>query len=106
MSQPDFANELINQSSPTGRTQLDNIIRRDRRRIRSLAAAMIGLWLLAALLIPAVLLPMWAKVKHHEQNYSWGGPERKPADELTGFETFKVLAIVSTFIAAVSTSAS
>lgn len=39
------------------------VLRRDRRRIRALAILTIGLWVLAALLIPSVYLPLGAKVK-------------------------------------------
>ena len=42
----------------------------------------------------------------HLTGGAWGGPERKATDQLTAFEAFKALAIVSTFIAAVSTMAS
>ena len=40
------------------RQTADAVLHRDRRRIRMLAALMIGLWALAALLIPAVYLPL------------------------------------------------
>ena len=40
------------------------VIRRDHRRIRALAIATVGLWLVAALLIPSIYLPFGAKVKH------------------------------------------
>lgn len=109
MCPPDeLGNALINLGDGPSNTQrlAAEILRRDRGRIRTLSALMIGSWLLAALLIPSVLLPMWAKIKHHSQDSAWGGPERKPADQLTGFEAFKGLAIVSTFIATVSTTAS
>ena len=39
------------------------IVRRDRRRIRALAALTIGLWLLAGLLIPSVYLPLGGKLR-------------------------------------------
>jgi hypothetical protein len=68
---------------------------RDARRIRSLAAATIGFWLLAALLIPAVLMPLWAKLKGHA-----GDPRVTPEVALES------LAIVATYIAVVSTVAS
>jgi predicted Co/Zn/Cd cation transporter (cation efflux family) len=38
------------------------VFRRDRARVRVLAALTIGLWILAGLLIPAILLPFAAKV--------------------------------------------
>ncbi|MFT3785346.1 MAG: hypothetical protein QM770_04160 [Tepidisphaeraceae bacterium] len=38
------------------------VLRRDRRRLRATAAVTILLWILAALLIPAIYLPLWAKV--------------------------------------------
>jgi hypothetical protein len=39
-----------------------DIVRRDRSRVRLLAAASISLWVLTGLLIPSLFLPMWAKV--------------------------------------------
>ena len=41
----------------------DAVLRRDRRRIRSLAVLTIALWVLAALLIASVYLPIGAKLK-------------------------------------------
>ena len=109
MCPPDeFGSALINLGDNRSNTErlAAEILRRDRRKIRSLSAAMIGSWLLAALLIPSVLLPMWAKLKHHSETYTWVDGQRKPTDQLTGMEAMASLAIVSTFIAAVSTAAS
>ena len=39
-----------------------DIVRRDRSRVRLLAAASISLWVLTGLLIPGLFLPLWAKV--------------------------------------------
>ena len=43
----------------------DAVLKRERRRIRMLAALTIGLWLIAALLIPSVYLPLGAKMKQY-----------------------------------------
>ncbi len=45
----------------------ETVLRRDRRRIRSLAVLTIGLWVIAGLLIPSVYLPLGAKMKHYAQ---------------------------------------
>lgn len=44
---------------------VEEVVRRDRRRIRLLAFTTIALWVLAILFIPAVFLPLAAKVKYH-----------------------------------------
>ena len=41
------------------------VLKRDRRRIRALATLTIGLWVIAALLIPSVYLPLGAKMKQY-----------------------------------------
>jgi hypothetical protein len=41
------------------------VLKRDRRRIRALATLTIGLWAIAALLIPSVYLPLGAKMKQY-----------------------------------------
>jgi hypothetical protein len=46
----------------------DAVLKRDRRRIRSIAALSIGLWVLAALLIPSVYLPLGAKMKQYARH--------------------------------------
>ena len=109
MCPPDeFGSALINLGDSRSNVErlADEVLRRDRRRIRTLSSLMIGAWLLAALLIPSVLLPMWAKIKHHSQTYTWIDGQRKSTDQLPPMEAMQGLAIVSTFIAAVSTSAS
>src|SRR5439155_22856223 len=45
----------------------ERVLTRDRRRIRSWAAATVGLWLLAGLLIPSVYLPLGGKLKQFAQ---------------------------------------
>jgi hypothetical protein len=42
----------------------DAVVRRERRRVRWLAGVTVGLWLLAALTIPAFFLPLRAKVDY------------------------------------------
>ena len=100
MNQNDLASELLKRAAEgrgddASAQAAEYVIRKDRRRIRALASATIGFWLLAALLIPSVLLPMWAKLKHHHSDST-----------ITPEIAFEGLAIVSTFIAAVSTTAS
>ena len=43
----------------------DKVFRRDRRRIRALALVAIGLWVLGAMLIFSVYLPLGAKIKKY-----------------------------------------
>jgi hypothetical protein len=102
MNENDLSAELLKRAAEQGgggddaSAQITNyVIRQDRRRIRILSGVIIGAWLLAALLIPAVLLPMWAKLKGHA-----GTTSITPEGAMQG------LAIVSTFIATVSTLAS
>ena len=52
----------VNDRDEARRTA-DRVVRRERRRIRSLAVLAVGLWVLAALLIASVYLPMGAKLK-------------------------------------------
>jgi len=43
----------------------ETVLKRDRRRIRILAVLTIGLWVIAALLIPSVYLPLGGKMKQY-----------------------------------------
>ena len=105
MNENDLSAELLKRAAEQGgggggggdaSAQITSyVIRKDRRRIRILSGVIIGSWLLAALLIPSVLLPMWAKLKGHA-----GDASITPEGAMQG------LAIVSTFIATVSTLAS
>jgi hypothetical protein len=125
MSANPLGSELTRLADDGGAAALaGEVLRRDRARIRNLAGVVIGLWLLAALLIPAVLLPMWAKIKENaaEQQHAklneqeareqyaatHAAAAARPhgTRELTGFEAFEGLAMVSTFIATVTTLAS
>jgi hypothetical protein len=45
------------------RRTAEKVLHRDRRRIRQWAVLAVGLWMLAALLIPSVYLPVGAKLK-------------------------------------------
>ena len=56
------------------RQTADRVVRRERRRIRQLAAVTVGLWVVAALLIPSVYLPLGAKVRHYAQVLQAGAP--------------------------------
>ena len=47
------------------RQTTDQVFRRDRRRIRTLAILATGLWVLGGLLIFSVYLPLGAKLKHY-----------------------------------------
>src|SRR5205809_1263160 len=67
MSKSDLGPELVrrgDESSALPTAQAAKALRRQQRRIRALMALTIGLWLLAAVLIPGVLLPLGAKIKH------------------------------------------
>jgi hypothetical protein len=54
---------MSNISNEDARTTADKIVRRERRRIRTLAGLAIGLWIIATLLIASVYLPVGAKLK-------------------------------------------
>ena len=53
----------MSNTSDDARQTADKVLRRERRRIRALGVAAIGLWVLAALLIASVYLPIGAKLK-------------------------------------------
>ena len=103
MNENDLSAELLKRAAEQGGGGGDDasaqitryVIRQDRRRIRILSGVIIGAWLLAALLIPSVLLPLWAKLKGHA-----GTTSITPEGAMQG------LAMVSTVIATVSTLAS
>ena len=75
------------------------------------AALTIGLWLLASFMTLGLLLPMWAKAKANMKEYS-SHPSAQDfslpplARVSVPYDSFLALAIASTAIAAVSTSAS
>ena len=54
---------MSNTASDDAQKTAEKVVRRERRRIRSLAMLAIGLWVLAALLIASVYLPIGAKLK-------------------------------------------
>jgi len=100
MNQNDLAAELLKRAAEHGGDDASAqvasyVIGKDRRRIRALSGVIIGLWLLAALLIPSVLLPMWAKLKGHAHD-----------GRITPETAMEGLAAVTTAIAVVSTLAS
>jgi hypothetical protein len=55
----------------------DAVMARDRRRIRGWATVTIGLWIVAALLIPSVYLPLGAMVKRYLQVVEADNPNAK-----------------------------
>ena len=65
---------MTNTGGDDARKTADRVVRRERRRIRSLAVVTIGFWVLAALLIPSVYLPVGAKLKHYSQVLQAGAP--------------------------------
>src|SRR5688500_9685137 len=54
---------MTQNQSPDARHTADQVLQRDRRRIRNLAIVTIALWIMAALVIPALYLPMAAAVQ-------------------------------------------
>src|SRR5207247_196051 len=67
MTMSELGPELIrrgNEGTPLAASaQAARVLARHRRRIRALVALTIGLWLLAGLMIPSVLLPIGAKLR-------------------------------------------
>ena len=67
MNENDLGPELIRRGGEGGSVapmaQASAAIKRQHRRIRALMALTIGLWILAGLMIPAVLLPAGAKLR-------------------------------------------
>jgi hypothetical protein len=61
--------------SDDARQTAQTIVLRERGRIRRLAILTIGLWIVAALLIPSVYLPLGAKVKHYAEILETGAPK-------------------------------
>ena len=64
----------MSNMSNDARQTADAVVRRERRRIRSLGALAIGLWILAALLIASVSLPIGAKLKYYSKTLQAGAP--------------------------------
>src|SRR4051794_1553081 len=52
----------MSNTSDEARQTADNVLRRERRRIRALGVLVVGLWVLAALLIASVYLQIGAKL--------------------------------------------
>jgi hypothetical protein len=53
-------------------------IRRDARRVRMLAVLTIGLWIVAALLVASIAMPLMAKMKHVAIMLKQPGPTGQP----------------------------
>jgi TctA family transporter len=53
-------------------------IRRETRRVRTLAALTIGLWIVAALLVASIAMPLMAKMKHVAIALKQPGPTGQP----------------------------
>src|SRR4051812_32970665 len=77
MNENDLAAQLLKRAAEQGSGSADSaaqiadfVIRKDRRRIRLLSMAIIGLWLIAVLLITTVLLPMLAKVTYSVKDFA------------------------------------
>src|SRR5437016_1879580 len=64
----------MSDTSDEARRTADHVVRRERRRIRSLGVVTIGFWVLAALLIPSVYLPMGAKLREFATILQAGAP--------------------------------
>ena len=86
------------------------IVRRDRSRVRLLAAASISLWVLTGLLIPALFLPMWAKVSQQADALDRAATEAPPvtAAQVAGIvsETSRVVVTASALMVAIAIGAS
>jgi hypothetical protein len=71
MSESDLGPELIRQGGErrmlAPSAQASAAVKRQHRRIRALMALTIGLWIVAGLMIPAVLLPAGAKLKRLQE---------------------------------------
>ena len=52
----------MSNTSDDAREMADTVLKRERRRLRALAGLAIGLWIIAALLIASVYLPIGAKL--------------------------------------------
>src|SRR3954468_192943 len=55
----------IDPENTTARQTADHVLRRDRRRIRTLVVLSIGLWVLSAMFITSVYLPIGATLNHY-----------------------------------------
>src|SRR5689334_4094139 len=119
MNENDLAAQLLKRAAEQGISSADAaahiagyVIQKDRRRIRALSAATIGLWLIAALLVTTILLPMLAQVNQHVNRLA---PEiakqdaanpGQPPTTAVAYKLIMALAMVSTVVAAVTTTAS
>jgi hypothetical protein len=57
------------------RRTAEAILKRDRRRIRTLAVLTVGLWVIAALLIVTVYLPLGGRMKQYANSVAAENPE-------------------------------
>jgi len=65
---------MMNNLSDDARNIADQVARRERRRVRLLVALTIGFWILAALLILSVYLPVGAKLHFYGKMLQRGAP--------------------------------
>ena len=72
---------MANTINDDARRTADDVVRRERRRIRTLGVLAIGLWVLAALLIASVYLPIGAKLKHYGKTFQAGAPPEFTIDQ-------------------------
>ena len=117
MNENKLAAQLLQRAAEQGTTGAgadaaaqiaDYVIQKDRRRIRNLSVATIGLWLITALLITTVLLPMLAKVNYHAKVFApeLAAQSSSPTPGAAAYKLIYGMALVSTFIASISTFAS
>jgi hypothetical protein len=76
MSQPGFAN------SDDARQYAEAAMRRDRRNVRLLASVTIAVWVITALLLPALFLPAAAKFKTEVEHLVGPGAPTPTADAI------------------------
>jgi hypothetical protein len=93
--------------SDDARATMEAVMRRDRRRIRVLASITIAVWVITALLLPALFLPAAAKFKMEVQHLTGPGAPPVTADAIAQsmLQMTKAAFVASAFIMIIALTA-
>jgi len=93
--------------SDDARQMTEEVMRRDRRRIRVLAGVTIALWIVVALLVPALFLPAAAKFKMEVEHLIGPGAPPVTADAIAQsmLQMSKAAFVASAFIMIIALAA-
>jgi hypothetical protein len=95
MNEKDLGKALLAGEHPVNIDELTrNVLRRDRRRVLSLAVASVMAWMLVVALPWSTLLPMMAKIVEHSMSLNQNVPTTDPTTAAAREQTIQVLMIV------------